>query len=434
MNHHHQKRNAARRGGAQRNRIFKRFAILLSIITCLIWYTNVHSIRYLDTINDPNGSRTSAIYNIKEKKRMVEMYSSLPTNKTIQIPILIPSHNRKFHLKETLAKDLESMVTIYPNHTYSIQKDISSLLSFAIIGMSKTGTTSLLKMLSNSTSIIPKERCDLVVDDVLLLVNSLHSIKKAQSTQHGQQFPTGIKCPQDVSSQKSIQNYKKYFPKTKLIVGLRHPILWFESLYNFNARNMNKMAPTKKLERCIKGSHGVCAWRVNVADFLSQLNKTPMMEEDELQYMNLRESTDKASTDKRQVGPVFLYEVNQLQSSASENDSFRKDLGDFIGIEHELLPEVPHINTAGVLDFVPGVKEFSESKMIDICDDDHIHIRSILLEKARSSSAWILTYLLKSNDVHVSSRDNFVKKLENWSEDPCIERRKMGSTNNLRHI
>jgi hypothetical protein len=104
------------------------------------------------------------------------MHSSLPTNKTIQILIFIPSHNNKFHLKVALAKDLESIVTIQSIQTYSIQRDVSSLSSFAIIGMSKTGTTSLLIMLSNSTSIMPKERCDLVVNDVLLLLNSFHCI------------------------------------------------------------------------------------------------------------------------------------------------------------------------------------------------------------------------------------------------------------------
>ena len=63
--------------------------------------------------------------------------------------------------------------------------------------------------------------------------------------------------------------------------------------------------------------------------------------------------------DKRRVGPVFLYEVNQLKDCESGNCSFAKDLADCIGIGHDL-PHVPHITTAGVLDFVSGVKEFSQ--------------------------------------------------------------------------
>ena len=410
-------KNLATRGGQPTKRMFKCFAILLAVITCMIWYINIVSIRYLDSAYS-NSSWP------QHQHPYLQANSNMTGIKSINGPILIPSHNRKFHLKETLAQDLESTLTIYPNNTYSIQKDISSYLSFAIIGMSKTGTTSLLNMLSNSTSIIQKERCDLVIDDVPLLLNSLYKIRRVQSSRKSN--VTGIKCPQDLSSMKSIQNYKQYFHQTKLIVGLRHPILWFESMYNFNVRNMNKMAPTKKLERCIRGSHGVCAWRANVADFLRQLNKTPM-EGDELEYMNLKES--KVMNDNRRVGPVFLYEVNQLKDSECEsesesgNDSFGKDLADFIGIEHDL-PRVPHITTAGVLDFVSGVKEFSQSKMIDICDEEHAHIRSILLGKAKSSSEWILKYLLQSNDVRVSSRNCFIKHLEKWKEDPCTERRR----------
>ena len=33
----------------------------------------------------------------------------------------------------------------------------------------------------------------------------------------------GIKCPQDISSDWSMHNYAKYFPHTKLIIGIRHP-------------------------------------------------------------------------------------------------------------------------------------------------------------------------------------------------------------------
>mmetsp|Transcript_419 Transcript_419/g.610 ORF Transcript_419/g.610 Transcript_419/m.610 type:complete len:408 (-) Transcript_419:755-1978(-) len=338
------------------NRMLNCFAFVLAVTTCMIWYINIVSIRYLDSAYSSTtgtSSTTSSTSSISSWPQHPYLQTNRKGVKSIHKPILIPSHNKKFHLKGTLAQDLESTLTIYPNNTYSIQKDISSYLSFAIIGMSKTGTTSLLNMLSNSTSIIQKERCDLVIDDVPLLLNSLYNIRVRSSRKNK---VTGIKCPQDLSSMQSIQNYKQYFHQTKLIVGLRHPILWFESLYNFNVRNMNKMAPTKKLERCIRGSHGVCAWRANVADFLRQLNKTPM-EEDELEYMNLKES--KVVNDKRRVGPVFLYEVNQLKYCESGNCSFAKDLADFIGIGHDL-PHVPHITTAGVLDFVSGVKEFSQ--------------------------------------------------------------------------
>lgn len=334
--------------------------------------------------------------------------------------IRIPSHNKKYHLKEILHKDLQNIVSIsHQNNTYitEIHEDISSYLSFAIIGMSKTGTTSLLRTLVNSTNMISKERCDLVNDDIPLLLNALYNLKQSSSNPN---LPTGIKCPQDVSSTKSIDNYKKHFYKTKLIIGLRHPILWFESLYNFNVRNMNKMIHTDKLERCVRGSHGICAWRANIADFLAALNKTPLNKE-EMQYMALQETQQRKDGN---VGPVFLYEISQLnEDNKGVSSELRKDLAEFLGIK-ESISEFPHVSTAGVLDWIDGIKDFTQDYMIDICDEEHAFIRSLLMTKAKNASEWILKYFLQSADVHVSSREYFIKQIKGWSQDPCIYRAK----------
>jgi hypothetical protein len=39
-------------------------------------------------------------------------------------------------------------------------------------------------------------------------------------------------APGDITQEHVLDYYRKYFPKTKLIVGVRHPIRWFESLYS----------------------------------------------------------------------------------------------------------------------------------------------------------------------------------------------------------
>lgn len=259
------------------------------------------------------------------------------------------------------------------------------------------------------------------IGDIPFLLNSLHRL------QHHGELQRGLKCPQDIwSSSTSIQEgYKKYFHKTKLIIGLRHPVLWFESMYNFNVRNLNKMPQTHNLKKCVRGSHGVCASRMNLADFMSWLNKTPLGP-DEKQFM----TSDKDNNAKRigRVGQVFLYEVNQLESDEKGiAEAFRRDLAQFLDIQRKL-PKLPHISTAGSLDFIPGVSKYSKQFTIDICDEVHSMIRSELMEKARMSSTWITRYFLKSKEVHVSSKEYFVKQLKRWNEDPCIERREKKPT------
>jgi hypothetical protein len=404
------------------------------------------------------------------------------TNNTIDADvynteIYVPSHNPKFHHKKKLSKELQSYITIQYNNndknksvkaaaakgekltkekfSFTVQKDISSFLDYSIIGMPKTGTTSIMRLLSNYTLPLDNsERCDLVVGDVPLLVNDLIELQQQQQydshTQQQKQKLKGIKCPQDITTLKSVQNYAAYFNKTKLVIGIRHPIKWFESFYNFQVRNMNEMVSTDKLNRCVRGSHGVCAWRANISDFLFSLNKTRMNNstgadtgagdntqnhndpktflDEQKQYMNINKIINDRINDN--VGQVFIYVIDQLEDEKTQH-IFVKDLFQFLGIHiddhhdhhrqdnQSMTPNVPHISTAGVLDYIPGIKEMTSEKMIDICDAKHDKIRRVLMKKSINSSIWIRKYFLNSQDVHVSSREFFEAKLEEWMNDPC---------------
>jgi hypothetical protein len=46
----------------------------------------------------------------------------------------------------------------------------------------------------------------------------------------GTGFQRGYKSPNDISMHHVMQQLATIFPKTKLIIGLRHPVRWFESL------------------------------------------------------------------------------------------------------------------------------------------------------------------------------------------------------------
>ncbi|KAL7525560.1 hypothetical protein ACHAXR_001057, partial [Thalassiosira sp. AJA248-18] len=135
--------------------------------------------------------------------------------------------------------------------------NISGLLDFSIIGFPKTGTTSILRHLSDLTHSLSTEHCDLVVNDTAKLVRDIyddHAQRLKQSRDGAilmENQLRGIKCPQDISSDWSMHNYAKYLPHTKLIVGIRHPIFWFQSLYNFRVSNVpwKSMLHTSKLTK-----------------------------------------------------------------------------------------------------------------------------------------------------------------------------------------
>lgn len=71
-----------------------------------------------------------------------------------------------------------------------------------------------------------REDWSLVGQDVPRLITSLSELRLNRKRVH--------KCPGEINQPDYVYNfYKEYFPKTKLFIGVRHPVDWFRSLYNF---------------------------------------------------------------------------------------------------------------------------------------------------------------------------------------------------------
>ena len=117
---------------------------------------------------------------------------------------------------------------------WNISGDASWLLQFSIVGFPKCGTSTLMHHLRHhpQVNIFPDERCELGSNQHARLIDDLYREFPASNATH--QFTRGIKCPIDLENTRlALPNYKKVFPKTNMIVGVRHPVLWFESFYNF---------------------------------------------------------------------------------------------------------------------------------------------------------------------------------------------------------
>lgn len=103
------------------------------------------------------------------------------------------------------------------------------LLNLAIVGFPKTGTSTLMHYLHKSPQIhvFDEERCEMEYNQHAVLIKSLYRDMPPGN------FVRGIKCPRDLEVGIALKNYQTYFPSTDFMVGLRHPIEWFESFYNF---------------------------------------------------------------------------------------------------------------------------------------------------------------------------------------------------------
>ena len=312
---------------------------------------------------------------------------------------------------------LESLVDLNGDDNSYVKPgaDLQFLLDFAIVGFAKSGTTTLSRYLrALGVSILPEECCYNVVNKTAKLARLIYQALPHDMSES--RAPRGIKCPQDLSSDLSLPNYERFFERTKLIVGIRSPISFFNSFYNFRAVNTpwKDLLPTKKLaKRCIPGSLGICGWRASFVDFLYKLGKTPgSSEERKLLELHL----DRV----KKVGNVFIYELGQLSdANTTRSTQFRQDLGDFLGLQGEM-PPIPHVNTLGRFDYIDAWREEAHQRKIDLCDKEHEFARAVLQDKTERTSKWLREYFLKSEEVIVSSPDYMTEILEGWMKDPCL--------------
>lgn len=272
---------------------------------------------------------------------------------------------------------------------WNVTGNINWLLDFAIVGFPKAGTSTLMHYLQNQTQsifIFKEERCELGWNQHVPLMVDLHR-------NYEPSLRMGIKCPRDLEVDLALKNYKEFFPQTKFIVGVRHPIRWFESFYNFRVQNGFPMpAPQRLIGKCRKVNQGVCTVRANFSQHLQKIERSRK---------------------------VFLYEVSQLKDPDSElGEIFRTDLGRFLDLKNPMVGTVPHVK--------PGLKALStelqrdlDANKIDICDDQYRDLRELLRILASQSATWIQDDFMANPNVFVSSPEHFKLLLRDWHSDPC---------------
>jgi hypothetical protein len=298
------------------------------------------------------------------------------------------------------------------------------LLQFAVIGFGKCGTSSLMLWLEQHPQLqmLTSEVWALTAKDPARLIQRLH--KKLTLD-----LPRGYKCPGDVLAQFVMDYYKLYWPKTKLFVGIRHPVLWFQSLYNFRVQNFDSFDgfphPNLLIRHCGRKWTLMCSARGFFGFHLMRLGKhghggrpPSSLELQMLDWMGFAHN----STDSQRANPVpndiFLFELSQLSdTNKTRHTQFKADIQSYLELSQPL-PEMVH--------YTPG-KEWHnalqakrDAKKIDICNDQYIPLRCNLMRLSRLSSEWIRQEFLDIPSVHVSSRQYLQDILANdWMMDPC---------------
>jgi hypothetical protein len=189
----------------------------------------------------------------------------------------------------------------------------------------------------------------------------------------------------------------------KLIFGLRHPVYYFQSFYNYRVAefHQNKLKTPIPPPESLIGSDEWARVSTEAARFEQVLKKLK-----------------KTNSDKSSPTPfkVFLYTLEQMEDENEERgQKLRETLGSFPDLQYQIQPL--HMHAANINHFV-GKKAFPET--IDICDTKFDDLRRVLVKNGKRTQRWIREEFLRSPDVTVANSEHFNEILKQWAFDPCV--------------
>lgn len=299
--------------------------------------------------------------------------------------------------------------------------DISWMLDFAIIAFPKSGTTFMKDHLNKTeeTYVYDRELCmkrDGDVADFVRIYYDLHA--KMNQPKYGKSIQFGLKCP-GVFYRDDIHIYRRYFPRTKFIIGLRHPISWFESFYNYQSYRGVKLPndTSQLIGKCVDHEK-VCTDRARFHAALARLGKTPMSSQEEINLLfGLRYDGGEVQNQPRRrqrylkqqttgvPNKVLLYEVRQIHDAGASKELL-SDIRSYLGIREDFLKISPY--------------KQSKLRAINICDEQHESVRKLLVEHGADARAWMKSYFLKNPSVEVVASASFHRYIGDWGTDQCL--------------
>ena len=205
-----------------------------------------------------------------------------------------------------------------------IERTDSNMIDFVVAGFPKCGTTYI-----QNKVLYPSERLFIPHHEIHYLANDKYEdfrneFANATKFVPGTDKPmlSGYKAPFELGHQKTMRNLVTLFPDVRMIITLRHPVLQFESLYNYKLRKLNELIPPPEdymglcleaceknddyssplspsesgtfetiiaqkevSQRCLEGLT-FCTGNTNYHQYLSRLGLTPMDTPEELDLLD----------------------------------------------------------------------------------------------------------------------------------------------------
>ena len=316
----------------------------------------------------------------------------------------------------------------------SSNKNRTPGVDIIIAGYPKCGTTTLLKIMVEHPEIdmVEYEVCGRILhgkDSIEIMQGAIDELFQSfQSSDNNniqeQKRYSAVKCPNIVQNVAPVLPLLEALnPDMKVVIGLRHPVLYFESHYNYKATHLQNFAPNETSPDPYQLIGGIDHSWLNVYSDFARFEQT-LVQFGKVDYNSTTDSeflshfpnslSNKHFNVINSSFPIFLYEISQL-SDANEDraELFRNDLQRFLGLSTAFPPIVPH-NVNHKKDLHPNA--------LHICDEKYRALRQTLISRSVPTRRWIRDKFMKSDQVIVGGGDNgghFLELMRQWSQDPC---------------
>ena len=313
-------------------------------------------------------------------------------------------------------------------------------LDFMIAGHPKCGTTTLVANLANVAPMKVKDFCVSQMHALLRYVYKAWPEKFPEITDGPNKYVPdttlqmrGAKCPRFISDPELILRYGPAYPKTKLIIGIRHPVSWFISFMNMGGvgdlYSRMEICPhladpttglpggvatensrtNKDREVCIgecRCNIPVCFHRARLHLPIARLGKTALtsVERD----LIAPDDPDGGVNlfNGRIRNPIFVYDLTQMKQ-----DSYWDEVAKFLGLSY--IPNENYHSSKGA----------KHNKTL--CTEYYDEFRSKMMAHSYNMSIWLEEYLLpvavdgERPDVTIANPDEFRSIMESYKYDPC---------------
>lgn len=226
----------------------------------------------------------------------------------------------------------------------------------------------------------------------------------------------GTKCPGTVHS---LTTWSKKLPRTLVIVGIRHPILWFQSFWNMQAQNFPldyyNITPYNRTEICPRCRNGkgcprgqlFCVARARFHLILAYLGKTPLNETERALLAPHDGDGGEHIQSQNVRNTIFLYDQTELSK-----DDLWESLARLLHYPNGTIPHDSYHSSH-------GKKRDFETHTINICDAKYDDFRIVMMPYAYEMSRWFCEYFVVAPGVIVANVTRFCSIVRDYANDPC---------------